>query len=74
MSEVDLFPLVVLDAGTNLRRSFAGPGHFIAVIKFLEASATMRSVFRLKAAVQTFVSHAITIAVARLLMEHDGNS
>src|SRR6266851_2910053 len=71
VSEVNLFPLAVLDAGTNLRRRFAGPGHFIAVIKFLQACAAVRAVLRLEAAMQTLVTDAaITETIARLLVDH----
>ena len=61
------------DPFANLRSGFSLLMHRIRVVRLLQAGGTHGPVGTLKAAVEAIVTHPVTVAVTRLLIEHTGD-
>src|SRR5215471_11482973 len=71
--EIHLLPFAANDSGTNLLGHSSFFVFRVTVVKLFQACCALRSVGIFKTAVQAVVTHAVAVAVARLLVQHDRN-
>jgi len=71
--QIDLLPLPTNNPLPDLPGALMLLVHVVAVVELLQAGRAMRSMIRLEAAMQTFVAHAIAIAITGLLINRVGN-
>jgi len=68
--QVYRLPLTLNNALSNLCNRLAFVMHCVTVVRLFQAGGTLSSVSAFETTVQAVVSHAVTIAIARLLMQH----
>jgi len=68
--QVYRLPLTLNNALSNLCSRLAFVMHCVTVVRLFQAGGTLSSVSAFETTVQAVWSHAVTIAIARLLMQH----